>query len=146
MPASANFRTALANLILNNIALANIGNTGGLQPSTVAGNLYIALHSADPNTGSTQDTNEIAYTGYARVAVTRTGSGFTVASGSFSNTSTVTFPADTLGAPTITHFSIGVGASGATDMLLSGPLTTPLTLAVGESPSFAVGQLAGTVN
>lgn len=48
MPAANTFKTALTNLILANVAAANIGDTPGLQPSATAGSLYIALHTADP--------------------------------------------------------------------------------------------------
>lgn len=69
----------LLNLLFNNVAAANIGNAGGLQPSTVAGSLYLSLHTADPGAGGDQTVNEATYTSYARVAVARTTGGWTVA-------------------------------------------------------------------
>ena len=40
--------------------------------------MYLALHTADPGElGNSQSTSEIAYTGYARVAIARSSSGFT---------------------------------------------------------------------
>ena len=37
--------------------------------SSVAGSLYVSLHTADPGVGGGQNTNEATYSGYARVAV-----------------------------------------------------------------------------
>jgi hypothetical protein len=68
----------LLKLVFQNIAMANVGNAGGLQPSTVAGSLFVALHTADPGAAGTQSTSEAAYTSYARVAVARSSGGWTV--------------------------------------------------------------------
>ena len=43
--------TAWLTLLLNNTNWANIGDATGLRGSTVAGSLYIALHTADPIRG-----------------------------------------------------------------------------------------------
>lgn len=53
MPAANTFKTALTNHILNNAAVANVGDASGLQPSATAGSLYIALHTADPTAAGT---------------------------------------------------------------------------------------------
>lgn len=58
-------------LILQNQAYAGIGDAGGLQPSAVAGSLYLSLHSAEPGLDGDQSTNELAYPGYARAACAR---------------------------------------------------------------------------
>lgn len=42
------FSLALVNHILKNTAAANVGDASGLQPSSTAGNLYIALHTSSP--------------------------------------------------------------------------------------------------
>ena len=146
MPASNAFRLSLANLLLQNAAIADIGNTAGLQPSGVAGSLYIGLHTADPTLTGNQTTNEATYTGYARVAVPRTSAAWTTTAGTFANAATVTFPAATAGTNTITYFSIGTLASGTGDLLLSGALTSSLAVSAGISPSFAVGALSGTIS
>ncbi len=54
--------TAFFNLILNNAAWSNIGNAGGLLPSSANGNLYLSLHTSSPGEGGTASTNEISYT------------------------------------------------------------------------------------
>lgn len=65
--------TALLELLFKNTAWANVGNAAGLQPSGAAGNLYVALHTADPGEAGSQSTNEVSYTGYARVAIAHDG-------------------------------------------------------------------------
>lgn len=91
------FTTDLLKLIFQNIDIANIGDAGGLRGSVTPGNLYVALHSADPGEAGTQATNEIAYTGYARIAVARSAAGWTVTGGQVSNAALVTFGLCTAG-------------------------------------------------
>lgn len=67
------------NLLFNNTNAANIGDATGLRGSSTAGNLYISLHTSDPGATGDQTTNEATYTSYARVAVVRSASGWTVA-------------------------------------------------------------------
>lgn len=68
----------LLKLVFQNTTWANLGDATGVIKSTANGSLYISLHTADPSAGN-QTTSETAYTGYARVAVARTSSGWTVA-------------------------------------------------------------------
>ena len=144
MPASTTFRTQLLNLIFNNQAIADIGDAGGLQPSAADGDLYISLHTADPNSGD-QSTSEATYTSYARVAVTRDGTGWTVATGSVENDSPVSFPTSTGGVNSITHFGIGVDPSGAGLLLISGALGVAFPVTSGVTPAFPAGSLTGSV-
>lgn len=146
MAASTAFSTGLLGLILQNAALANIGDAGGLQPSTVAGSLYIALHTANPGVGGNQSTNEAAYTGYARVAVARTSGGWTVSGDAYSNAAVIAFPACTGGSETETYFSIGTSSTGAGEILLFGALTSSLAVSNGITPNFGIGQLSGTAS
>ncbi len=53
--------TAFLTLFFNNTAWANIGNAGGLLPSSVAGSLYCSLHTSTPAESGFQNTNEISY-------------------------------------------------------------------------------------
>ena len=109
-------------LVFNNIDLAGIGDANGLYGSDTAGQLYVSLHQADPGAGGNQSSNEANYTGYARVGVARSGSGWSVAGGQVSNAGTVTFPACGGGTNTLTHFGVGTDASGPGLLLYSGPL------------------------
>jgi hypothetical protein len=149
MPASNAFQSDILNLLFENTAIANIGNAGGLQPSSAAGSLYIALHTASPGAGGSQSTNEAAYTGYARVAVSRVGGSWTITGTTptqIANAAAVTFPACTGGSETETYFSIGYQSSGATKILAFGALTSSLAVSNGITPSFAIGQMACTVD
>lgn len=88
MPKSTTFSNDLLDLILKATAIANIADNAGASPLT---NLYLSLHTADPGVGGSQLTNETAYTNYARVAVSRSGTGWTVAAGVGENAALVQF-------------------------------------------------------
>lgn len=142
------FETALLNLIFCNVALANIGNAGGLQPSAVAGQFFIALYTAVP-TESTQGTEVTTggYTGYTRMGVNRASGagGWTVAGNQVSNTSAITFPACTGNSCTANGFAICTGSTlAANDAIYYADLTTPLAISNGITPEFAAGQLVVT--
>lgn len=121
-------------LVFNNTDAANIGDATGLRGSTTAGSLYISLHTADPGETGDQTTSEATYTSYARVAVARSGSGFTVTANSVSPAATVSFPAATGGTNTITHFGIGTASSGAGKLLYSGTVTPNISVSSGVTP------------
>jgi hypothetical protein len=129
--------TSLAALILQNTNIANIGDATGLRGSSVPGNLYFGLATADPGEATaSQLTNEISYTGYARVAVTRDSSGFNVTNGVGSPVNTVTFPASTGGTGgTVTHFILGTAASGAGVVLVTGTVSPNLVVSNGVTPT-----------
>lgn len=146
MSASNAFETSLLQLIFQNANIANIGDATGLRGSTAAGSLFVSLHTADPGEAGTQATSEATYTGYARVAVVRSGSGWTVSTNTFSNAAAITFGACTAGSNTITHFGIGVASSGTTTLLFKGALTGSLAVSSGITPSFAAGALTGTAD
>jgi hypothetical protein len=133
--------TALLNLLFANIDWANIGDAGGLQNSATAGSFYISLHTADPGEAGDQTTSEATYTGYARVAVARSGAGWTVSGNNASNAAAVTFGACTAGSNTITHFGIGTASSGAGNLIASGALSASLAVSSGITPEFAIGAL-----
>lgn len=144
MSASNSFETAILNLFFANANFANVGDATGLRGSTAAGSLYISLHTADPGETGTAVTNETAYTNYARVAVARSGAGFTVAGNSVSNAALVTFPACGATGATITHFGIVETASGAGALHFSG--TCSLVVSSGITPQFAIGALTTTAD
>lgn len=137
---------ALLLLLFNNDAWANVGNAGGLQPSGADGNFYAALHSSDPGEAGNQSTNEVSYTGYARVAVPRTPAGFTVTGSSVANAATVQFGECTAGSATATHFSVGLESAGSTQILYSGSLSASRSISAGITPLFNPGALSGTAD
>jgi hypothetical protein len=121
-------------LVFNNTNIANIGDATGLRGSTTAGSLYVALHTADPGEAGDQTTTEATYTSYARVAVARSGAGWTVTGNSVSPAANIDFPAATGGTNTITHFSVGVAASGASVALYKGTVTPNVSVSSGVTP------------
>lgn len=141
MSASNSFETAILNLVFANSNYANLGDATGLRGSSTAGSLYISLHTADPGEAGDQTTSEATYTSYARVAVARSGSGWTVSGNSATNAATITFPQATGGSNTITHFGIGRSSSGTGELYFSGALTSSLAVSNGITPSFASSQL-----
>lgn len=136
----------LLNLLFLNIDWANIGDAAGLQNSATAGSFYISLHTADPGEAGNQSTSETSYTSYARVAVARSGGGWTLTSQTISNTALVQFPQCTGGTSTVSYFGIGTDSSGAGNLLMSGALTSPLSVSNGIQPQFAAGALTVTVD
>lgn len=134
MSKTNSWENSLLLLLFNNTDVANVGDAAGLQNSATAGSLYVSLHTADPGEGGSQTTNEIAYTSYARVAVARSGAGWTVTGNSVSPTNPITFPAGTGGSGTATHFGIGTDASGAGTLLYKGTISPNIVCGNGVTP------------
>lgn len=109
-------------------------------PWSVA-SLYVAAHTADPGEGGDQTTSEATFTGYARVAVSQDAGGWTVAGNQASNTAEITFPECTGGSNTVTHFSVGLAASGASQILYFGELDDPLNISNLITLRFPAGAL-----
>jgi len=141
MSATNSFETSLLRHIFENADIANIGDATGLRGSVTAGNIYISLHTADPGEGGSQTTNEATYGSYARVAVVRSASGWTVTANVADNDATISFPTASSGTNTITHFGVGTDSSGAGTLLLIGTVTPNLAVSTGITPEFAAGAL-----
>jgi hypothetical protein len=106
---------------------------------------YLALYTDDPGEAGTAVTNEVstgAYASYARVAVLRTGAGWTVSNNQASNTALVQFPKCTGGTgATISHVAVVTTASGAGQIIYSGALNDNLAVANLIQPQFESSQL-----
>lgn len=105
------------------------------------GALWVALHTADPGESGNQSTSEAAYSGYARVAVNRSGAAWTVSGNAVENAAAVTFPQCVGGSETITHFSIGTRATGAGEILYKGAVNSSLAVSNGITPNFPAGDI-----
>jgi hypothetical protein len=127
-------------LIFNNTNIANVGDATGLRGSSAAGNLYVSLHTADPGEAGDQTTSEATYTSYARVAVARSGAGWTVIGNSVSPAADISFPAGTGGSGTVTHFGIGTASSGAGVLLYSGTVTPNIVTGNGITPKITTAS------
>ncbi len=129
---SATFENDFLKLIFNGTAIGNIADNAGSSPLTA---LYVALHTEDPTDVGTQNANEISYTGYARVAVIRSGSGWTVTGSTVNPTANIDFGTMTAGVGgTVTHWSVGVASSGATKILYLGTVSPNPVIAIGSIP------------
>lgn len=125
------FENDLLKLIFNATAIANMADNAGTSPLT---NLYVSLHTADPGEAGSQTTSETSYTSYARVAVARSSSGWTVTANSVSPAATISFPACTGGTATITHFAVGTASSGAGKVLYKGTVSPNISVSSGVTP------------
>jgi hypothetical protein len=97
-------------------------------------NLYVSLHTADPGEAGTAITSEATYTGYARVAVARSGSGWTVTANSVSPAANIDFPVCTALTNTITHFGIVSTSSSAGTLYYKGTVTPNISVSAGVTP------------
>lgn len=129
------FENSILLLIFNNTNIANVGDATGLRGSSTAGSLYLSLHTADPGEAGDQTTSEISYTGYARVAVARSGAGFTVTADTVNPAANQDFGEMTAGTGgTVTHFGIGTASSGAGVLLYKGAVSPNIAVAAGVIP------------
>jgi len=122
MSKSNAWENGLLLLLFNNTDFANVGDASGLQNSATAGSLYVSLHTADPGEAGSQNTSEAAYTNYARVAVARSGAGWTVTANSVANAAAIAFAQCGASGATITHWGLGTDAAGAGTLLYSNTL------------------------
>lgn len=123
--------TDVLELIFNGTTITGIADDAASSPLT---NLYVSLHSADVGEAGNQTTNECSYTSYARVAVARSGSGWTITGNSVSPAAEISFPAATGGTCTVTHFAIGTAASGTGSVLYYGTVTPNISVSTGVTP------------
>ncbi len=147
MSKSNTWESDLLLLVFNNTNSALIGDATGVRGSSTAGSLYIGLHTADPGETGTQATNETTYTNYVRVAVARSGAGWTISATAptqAANAAVVTFAQCGVSGATISHVGCGTDSAGAGKLLYSGALTSNLAVATNITPSFAVSALVFT--
>lgn len=139
MSVTTTFANDLLSLILTATPIANIADNAASSPAT---SFYIGLHTASPGTSGSQSTSETAYVGYARIAITRDTSGWTVTSADGSNDADLTFGLCT-GSPgsNLTHFGIGTDSTGAGKLLIYGALANAIIMQVGATPIISATEL-----
>jgi len=130
MAKSSGTSNSFLKLLFNAVAWANIADNAASSPLT---NLYVSLHTADPSSGN-QTTSEAAYTSYARVAVARTSSGWTVSTNTVVPVANIDFPAATGGTATVTYFAIGTASTGTGSILYSGTVSPNISVSNGVTP------------
>lgn len=137
----ATYANDLLQLIFQATPIANIADDAASSPLT---NLYLSLHTADPGPSGNQSTSEVSYTSYARVAVSRDNTGFTISANAVHLAATATFPVSTGGGATAMFFAIGTAVSGAGKLLYSAPITSPIVITNGGPAAQLAGTTGGT--
>lgn len=125
------FENKMMLLYFNATAWANVADNAASSPLT---NLEVSAHTADPGDAGSQTTSETGYTSYARVAVARSSSGWTVTNNSVSPASNISFPAATGGTSTLSHFGIGTAHTSTGVLHWSGTITPNISVASGVTP------------
>ena len=146
MPATNQFEDDLLDLIFNNVASVNIGDSAGLLPSAAAGNTELTLHTAAlAETDTLQTANEVAYTGYARPTQARTTGGWTIegtAPTQATNAALVQFGNMTaLGPDTVVDFGMTLWDGSTNYLQIYGALDASLVINNGVNPQFAINAL-----
>lgn len=145
MSARNGFEQELLLHIFQNNAIADIGDTPGLPSAATDGSLYVALYTTAPTESSSGI--EAAYTSYARVAVARTSSGWTVTNSGdtwyATNTSEIAFPTNTGTTQTIVGFGICKTIAG--DPIIYGSFAGQ-NVDNGDTPKFAANNLVITLD
>lgn len=131
MSKSNTFENDLLQMIFNAQPIANLCDNAASSPLT---NLYVSLHTADPGETGDQTTSETSYTSYARVAVARSGSGWTVTNNTVTPAAAISFPEATGGTSTITHFAIGTASTSTGKILYKGAISPSISVATGVTP------------
>lgn len=131
MPKNTNWATNILKLLFQGVGIAGIADNTATSPLT---NLYISLHTANPGASGSQTTSEAAYTGYARVAVPRSTSGWNVASGVANPIAAINFPAATGGSETEAFFGIGSAATGTGQLFYPGSISPTIAVSQGVQP------------
>jgi hypothetical protein len=140
MPKTNSFADAIEDHVFLNSAIANVGDGSGLQPAATAGSFWLSLHSSSPGVTGNQATNEVSYTGYARVAVARTSAGWVRSGETTSPAATISFPPCTAGTATATHAGIGSDSSGNGHLFYFGTITPNISIANGVIPQLTTGS------
>lgn len=127
------FETAMISMIFNATSIAGLCDPDATSPLAL---LSLQLHTASPGETGDCATNEATYTGYARVGVERTSSGWTCSGSTANLTATVSFPACGGGTNTITHFSVGNSTVAASTgvMYYYGTVTPNISVSSGVTP------------
>jgi hypothetical protein len=125
---------SLLGLYLNATPIGSVADNTATTPLT---NTYVSLHTGDPGVAGNQSTNEVSYTGYARVAVARSNGSpqYTITNNQAVNLALISFAKATGVADNSTALFWGVGdaSSGNGVLRYSGPLATLLGPGTAES-------------
>lgn len=125
----------IVNYMLRNVAPSWAG----------ASTLYLVIHTGAVGLGGNASTNEVTYTGYARVAIARNSSGGfdAAASRQSANNALLQFGVATAGSFPIsaTHASLTDAPSGTSPVIVTAALTSTLTINLNSNPQFPIGNV-----
>lgn len=136
-------------------ALSYIRLLGGMSNSAPNNSAYIGLSTTTPNTDGTNFTEPSAASGYKRtlVGTYQAGSGWTNkltptatgGVGTLTSNDIIFFPEATASWGTVTHFGVFASLT-ATEPIIFGELTAPVTIQQNYVPLFRTGQLIITLS
>lgn len=115
----------------------------GVNPMSGISTVYVSLHTADPTATGNQSTSEVAYTGYARVAVAVGSGTWSDITNGVTNSAGIFFPTVLAGTAPTSHWGIGTAASGTGELIEYGPVNAgvPRTFITGDIPTIPVSQM-----
>jgi len=138
--ASDTFENEFMKLLFQNVAIAGIGDAAGLQPSAVAGSLYLRLCTDATVANDATVGTECAYTGYVAkgIAVARTSGAWSVTANVIKNVAELLFGACTATPETVKYVEVWRNNTGAglADRIAWREIT-PLAVDAGDQPKFA---------
>jgi hypothetical protein len=138
MPLGSTLEGDLLNLMLCGKPISSMATSAG---STLT---WQSLHTADPSSGTGQNQSELAVTGYARVSVDRSTSGFAVSGSgpaSASPVANINFAQCTsTSTGTVTHWSIGMSSAGAGKIIASGVVTPNINISQNVTPQLTTAS------
>jgi len=112
--------------------------------STTVSNLWAALHTGDPGDGGTQGISEVSYSGYTRIAIARSTTGWACSTsvGTANPVANIDFPQNaSTSTGTITYASIGVSSnSTAGKIIASGQVSPSINYSQSVQPRLTTGS------
>lgn len=123
------FGGELLGLIFQGMAIPNIADNAASAPLGV---WEFSLHSAKPS--SSQAHQEVTYTGYARIALTRSNSAFTVTGNILTFVNEIAFPEVSSGIGTATYLGVGTAHTGTGALKFRLPISPAIAIYPGQVP------------
>jgi len=113
-------------------------------PSTTLTQVWASMHTGDPGDGGTQGISEVNYTGYTRIAIARSTTGWacSTSQGSANPVANIDFPQNTsTSTGTITYAAIGVSSnSTAGKIIASGQVSPSINYSQSVQPRLTTGS------
>ena len=124
---------SLLKLLFTGVGITNLADNATTMPATT---LYASLHSGSPGIAGTQNTNEVNYTNYLRVAIQRNSLNWIFsAQNIISPVNNIIFPVigndNDINA---TYVGIGLNQTGTGTLLMFGALNVSLPCVIGTTP------------